>query len=253
MSTSTLATLPLSFPDPAGVVFVHGGPGWPAELLRAMRSTATGVVLVHPTPVDFADLLSATTSTIVVVDSPWASNPATELAAPAFGAAAASGRRLECRVVMEPERDFSTALLDQLVLVRAVLGAVTKVQVKHVSERALYAEGLTETSVAIDFRIVCTAARPASATLRLLTNDGSVELQIPSGDTAQPARLISVGPDGALLAPTQYETGLRSSLRRLRELQAAGSPDGSADLRRLRADVLTTTAALGEHERSTFR
>jgi len=250
---STLATLPLSFPDPAAVVFIDGDPGWPAELLRAMQAAPTGIVLVHPTPVDFADLLTVTPSAIVVVDSPWGSNPATDLAAPTFRAAAASGTRVECRAIMEPGRDFSTALLHQLVLVRAVLGPVAKVRVKHVSDRALHAEGLTDTSVAVDFSVVCTTARPASATLRLLTNDGSVELQLPSGDTAQPGRLITVGPDGALLAPTQYETGLRSSLRRLRALHAAGSADGLADLRRLRADVLTTTAALGDHERSTFQ
>jgi len=243
---STLATLPLSFPAPAGVVFVDGDPGWPAELRRVMP-TAAGIVLVHPTPVDFAELLTADPSTIVVVDSPWASNPVTTLAAQAFHAAAANGSRLECRVVMAPGSDFATALLDQLVVIRAVLGPVTQVRVLHLSDHALHAEGLADTSVVVDFSVVCTAALPASATLRLLTADGSVELLIPSGDTAQPARLTTVGPEGAVLAPTQYETGHRASLRRLRELHAAGSADGLADLRRLHADVVTTTAALGDH------
>lgn len=247
---STLATLPLSFPDPAEVVFVDGEPGWPAKLLR---SDAIGIVVVHPTPDDLAELLTTAPTKIVVVASRWASNPAITLAAQAFRAAATDRSRVECRVIARPGRDFSTALLEQVELVRAALGPVTKLQVKHVSDRALYAEGLTDTSVAIDFSIVCTTATPASAALRLLTDDGSVELQIPSDNTAQPARLITVGPDGALLAPTQYETGLRSSLRRLRELHAAGSADGLADLRCLRADVATTTAALGDHERSTFQ
>jgi len=250
---STLATLPLSFPDPAAVVFVHGEPGWPAELLRAMQAAPMGIVLVHPTPVDVAELRTADPSTIVIVDSRWASNPATALAGEAFRAAASAQSRVECRVIMAPESDLSTALLDQVALIRAVLGPVTKLQVQLVSDRTLHAEGLTDTSVPIDFTIVCTTARPPSATLRLLTNDGSVELHIPSDDTAQPARLITVGADGALLAPTEYETGLRSSLRRLRALHAAGSADGLADLRCLRADVLTTTAALGDHERSTLQ
>ncbi|TCO42539.1 hypothetical protein EV646_113161 [Kribbella antiqua] len=243
---TTLATLPMSFPDPADVVFVDGDPSWPAELERAIRSGATGIVLVHPTPVDF-DLLTA--DTIVVVDSPWASNPVNGLAAQAFRAAATNGARVECRVITPPGSDFATALLDQLALIRAVLGPVMKVQVRHLSDRALHAEGLTNLSVAVDFSIVCTTALPASASLRLLTSDGSVELTIPSGDTALPARLITVGPDGAVLAPTQYENGHRSSLRRLRELQATGSADGSAELRRLQADVVTTTAALGDHLR----
>jgi hypothetical protein len=250
---TTLATLPVSFPDPTEVVFVDGDPGWPAEVERALRSGPTGIVLVHPTPAAPAELLTADPSTMVVVDSPWASNPVTPLAAQAFRAAATDRSRVECRVTTKPEPDFPTALLDQMVLIRAVLGPVTKLQVQHISDRALHAEGLTDTSVAVDFSIVCTTAKPASATLRLLTSDGSVELLIPSGDTAQPARLITVGPDGAVLAPTQYETGHRFSLRRLRELHAAGSADGSADLRRLQADVVTTTGALGDYERSTFR
>jgi hypothetical protein len=252
---TTLAALPMSFPDPTEVIFVDGDPSWPAELSRAMRSGAAGIVLVHPTPVDFADLLATDASTIVVVDSPWASNPVTGLAAQAFRAAAGNGSRLECRVVMEPGCDFATALLDQLVLIRAVLEPVMKVRVQHLSDHALYADGLTHLSVAVDFTIVCTTAVPASASLRLLTPDGSVELTIPSGDTAQPARLITVGPEGAVLAPTQYESGHRASLRRLRELQATGSADGLADLRRLHADVVTTTAVIGDHlrERNTVR
>ncbi|TDO51597.1 hypothetical protein EV643_103336 [Kribbella sp. VKM Ac-2527] len=244
---TTLATLPLSLPDPTGVVFVDGDPGWPAELARALRAGAAGIALVHPAPVDFADLLDEKSATIVVVDSRWASNPVTDLAEPAFRAAAVKGSRLECRVVMDPGCDFATALLDQLVLIRALLAPVTKVQVQHLSDRALHAEGLTDLPLAVDFSIVSTAALPASASLRLLTSDGKVELTIPSGDTAQPARLITVGPDGAVLAPTQYETGHRASLRRVCELQATRSADGMADLRRLHADVVTTTAAIGDH------
>jgi hypothetical protein len=244
---TTLATLPLSFPDPAGVVFVDGDPSWPAELGRAMQSGANGIVLVHPTPVDFAELLTAEPSAIVVVDSPWASNPMTAVAAQAFRAAAVNGSRVECRVIMRPGSDFATALLDQLTLIRALLGPVPKVQVRHLSGSACHTEGLTDTSVAVDFSIVCTSAVPASAMVRLLTADGSVELLIPSGDSAQPARLTTIGPDGAVLAPTHYETGHRASLRRLHELQAARSADGLADLRRLHADVVTTTAALGDH------
>jgi hypothetical protein len=245
---TTLATLPLSLPDPTGVVVVDGDPDWPAELLRAMRSGAAGIVLVHPAPVDFADLLSTAPSTIVVVDSRWASNPVTGLAAEVFRGAAGNGSRVECRVTLEPGSDFATALLDQLVLIRALLGPVTGVQVRHLSDRTLHAEGSTDAAV-VDFSVVCTNALPASATVRLLTSDGSVELLIPSGDTAQPARLTTVGPEGAVLAPTHYETGHRAGLRRLRELHAAESADGMADLRRLHADVVTTTAALGDHLR----
>jgi hypothetical protein len=241
----TLPTLPLSFPDPTGVVFVDGDPGWPVELRRAMQSGPAGIVLVHPVPTDFADLLTADASAAVVIDSQWASNPAVSLAAPAFRRAAANGGRVGCRVTLEPGSDFAIALLDQVVLIRALLRPVTDLRVRHLSDRTLHAEGRTDAAV-VDFSIVCTSALPPSAIVRLLTTDGSVVLQLPSGDTAQPARLTTVGPDGAVLAPTHYETGHRASLRRLREMHAA---EGMADLRRLHADVMTTTAALGDHLR----
>jgi hypothetical protein len=240
---AALATLPLSFPDPTGVIIVDGGGDWPAEVARAMRSGAAGVLVVQPKPADFADLLELDPSTAVIVDSTWASNPVIGAAAQAFQAAAADGSRLECRVILAPGSDFPTALLDQLILVRALLSPVSKVRVQYRSDHGFFAEGITDTSMTVDLSVVCTAAVPASATVRLLTSDGSVELLIPTGDTAEPARLTTVGPDGAVQAPTQYETGHRASLRRLRELVASGSADGLADLRQLHTDVLVTRGA----------
>jgi hypothetical protein len=134
-------------------------------------------------------------------------------------------------------------LLDQLTLVRALLSPVSEVRVRYRSNHGFHAEGTTDSSMTVDLSVICTAAVPASATVRLLTSGGSVELHLPTGDTAQPARLITVGPDGAVLAPTQYETGHRASLRRLRELLANGPADGLADLRHLHTDVLVTRGA----------
>lgn len=239
---SALATLPLSFKDPARVAIVDGDLSWPTEVLRAVESGATGVVVVHPQPAEFAELL--TTSAAVVIDSRWASNPAIGTAAQAFRAGAGGGSRLECRVILESGHDLAGALLDQVSLIRALLSPPTQLRIHHRSDRAMYAEGTTETAVTIDFSAVCTTAVPASATVRLLTTDGSVELLIPSGDTAQPARLTVVGPDGAVLAPTHYENGHRASLRRLRDTAVADRP---ADLQHLHADVLVVTAALRDH------
>lgn len=235
---SALATLPLSFHDPGEVAVVNGTSGWPAEVLSALESGAHGVVLVHPQPAEFADLLAADRST-VVVDSPWASNPAISSAAQAL--VAADGSRLECRVTAVPGSDFATALLHQLMLIRALLSPVSQVRIHYRSGHTLYAEGSTETGVTVDFSLICTNAVPPSAAVRLLTSDGSVELLIPDGATAQPAQLTTVGPDGAVLAPTYYETGHRAALRRLRDTAPA---DRLTDLRHLHDDVLVTTAAL---------
>ncbi|NUS00054.1 MAG: hypothetical protein HOV67_32945 [Kribbellaceae bacterium] len=232
-----LATLPLSFPEPEDVVFVSGEPGWPAGLATALKSGA--VVLVDPVPAEVDELPAVAGS--VVVDTPWASNPAIENAADAFREAATEGSRVECRVIAPPGSDFTKVLLHQVILIRAVLDPVTRLRILHLSEHSLHAEGTTETSVAIDFSIVCTRALPASASLRLITSDGSVDLSIPSSDTAQPARLTTVGPSGAVQAPTQYETAHRATLRRLRELQATGPADGLTELRHLQADIDVTT------------
>ncbi|MEV4263946.1 hypothetical protein [Kribbella sp. NPDC049584] len=237
---SALATLPLSIKNPGDVVIVDGANDWPTEAKNAIDAGVTGVVIVQPRAAEF--VLPQATSTIVVVDSAWASNPVTST--DAFRTATTNGSRLECRVIVAPGADFATALLAELALIRVLLAPVQKLHLHHRSADAVYAEGSTDAGVTIDVSIICTSAVPPSATVRLLTSDGSVELLIPSGDTAQPARLITVGPDGAVQAPTQYEAGHRASLRRLRD---AVPGDELADLRHLHDDVLVVTAALRDY------
>ena len=236
---TALATLPLSFADPAKVRIVDGADDWPPAVRHALDSGAAAVVLVHPRPAEFADLLTAR----VIVDSPWASNPVIDRAAPVFRVA--DGNHVECRVIAQPGSDLSSALLHQLTLVRALLGPIRQATVQHLSDHALYAEGSTDDGRRVDFSVICTSAVPTTATVRLLTADGSVELTIPSGDTAQPARLITVGPDGAVLAPTSYETGHRATLRRLHDTAPA---DRLTDLKQLYDDVQVASAALAVAE-----
>ncbi|MFF0267145.1 hypothetical protein [Kribbella sp. NPDC004536] len=232
---AALATLPTTFLDPGSVTFVDGDANWPAELERVLRSRPRGILLVHPAPVDFkiVDNLPP-----VVVDSPWAKNPAIN------NAFKRSTSRIECRVLAHPDADLATELLHQVMLIRAAVAPMTTLDVQHVSDHALYATGRTEAEVTVDLSIVRTSGLPASATLRQLTPDGSVELVLPSSETARPARLTTVGPDGAVLEPTQYESAHRASLR---ELHATGPAEALAELRRLQADVALTTAALGDH------
>lgn len=239
MSTAALATLPLSFPVPAEVTIVDGSGEWPAEVRRALKVGASAIVLVHPRPAEFVDLLTAP----VLVDSPWASNPVVESAAPLLHVA--DGNRIECRVIAGPDADLTSSLLDELTLIRALRGPVQQLTVRHRSDHGLYAEGSTDDGVRVDFGVVRTAVVPTSATVRLLTADGSIELQIPSGDTAQPARLTVVGPDGAVLAPTIYETGHRATLRRLHDTAPA---DRLTDLNHLYDDVQVALAALAVAE-----
>ncbi|MGZ0152885.1 hypothetical protein ACXJJ3_37910 [Kribbella sp. WER1] len=236
---ATLATLPVSIPRPADVSLVDGASDWPAEVRRALRSGSTAVVVVHPRIAEFADLLSAP----VLVDSPWASNPVIDSAAQAFRVA--EGNRMECRVLTPPGSDLTTALLHELALVRALRNPVRRLTVLHLSGHVLYAQGSTDDGVHVGLSVVRTAAVPASANVQMPTPDGSVELWIPAGDTARPARLTVVSPDGAVLTPTVYETGHRATLRRLHDTAPA---DRLTDLNHLYDDVQVASAALAATE-----
>ncbi|WP_427885519.1 hypothetical protein ACQHIV_24660 [Kribbella sp. GL6] len=225
---AAVATLPVSLPDGADVTIVDGSGDWPAAVRRALDGGDGAIVVVEPRIAEFGDLLNAP----VFVDSPWASNPVVDRAA----LKVADGNRIECRVIAAPGCDLGDALLHQLTLIRALRSPMRALTIRYRSDNALYAEGTTD-DVGVDFSVVCTTAVPTSATVRLLTSDGSVELQIPSGETAQPARLTSVGPDSAVLAPTIYETGHRATLRRLHDT-------APADLSHLYDDVQLVLAAV---------
>lgn len=237
-----LTSLPLSYAaapaETVGGVVVVDGPGdWPQAASQALRAGAAGVIVVEPEARPLAELRrTAADHGLVVVDSPWAANPVLEAAAAAFRATATAGPRLECRITVGVGGALPRTLLGQLGLVRALLGPVTQLRVQHRSEHGYVGEARSG-GTAVDLSVVCTDAVPAQARARLLTGDGSVDLTIPSGETAQPARLTVTGPQGAVLAPTRYESGHRATWRRMHALLASG---GSApDLADLEADIRT--------------
>ena len=101
--------------------------------------------------------------------------------------------------------------------------------------------------VAVDLSVVCTNATPEHATVRLLTSDGSIEVEIPNGETAQPAHLTITSPSGAQIAPTLYESGHRATWRRLHRLITGGEP--ANDLDGLETDI-ATAAPHQQHDRN---
>ena len=176
----------------------------------------------------------------MVIDSTWASNPVVEAAAQAIQAAVGPRSRLECRVLVGVGADLDRALLDQLALVRALVGAVDELTILHRSPSG-YVGQARANGTPVDLSVICSDAVPEHADIRLLTADGSVEVQVPNGDTAEPARLTVTDAAGAQLAPTQYESGHRATWRRLHRLLTAGPPgsDRATDLDRLEADLST--------------
>lgn len=239
---AVLASLPLSYApgrsDGHALTIVTGSIGWPATVAEAFDAGAMAVIVVWPQPADLGALRGR--RGIVVLDSRWAPNPVMRSAAPAFAAALPEAGRIECQAYLPVGAALEPALLDQLTLVRALIGAVTDVRILTRSSHGFAAEGLAA-GHPVDFELVCTGAVPESARVRLLTQDGSVDLVVPHSGIAQPARLMITSPDGALQSPTLYESGHRASWRRVPDLLA--NPSAARDLEDFASDQETTRTA----------
>ena len=239
---AVLASLPLSYAPAADgtrsdVAVVEGTGHWPAAVVEALQRGAAGIIVVQPGPAGVDELRALDAGHgLVIVDSPWASNPVVNAASQELRAALGPRSRLECRIVVGVGTDLDRSLLDQLSLVRVLVGPASDLAILYRSEHGYVGEARAG-GIAVDLSVVCTNAVQKHARVRLLTGDGSVDLDIPSGETARPARLTVTGPHGAVLAPTLYESGHRSTWRRLHRLISNGEP--ADDLDGLEADIAT--------------
>ncbi len=241
-AATVLASLPLSYAPGEGaegsVAIVSGSADWPTTAIGALDAGAVAVIVVQPEPADVETLRDR--AALVALDTRWATNPVVAAASTAFTTALPHGSHIECQVNLPVGSPIETAMLDQLALLRVLVGPVTDLRVLTRSSKGYAAEGRAA-GHPVDFSLVCTDADLESASVRLLTADGSVELTIPSGLTAQPARLTVTGPDGAHLTPTLYESGHRATWRRVRHLLSAQS--GANDLDDFASDQETTQTA----------
>ena len=247
-SDAVLASLPLSYTPAAdsgaGAVAVVDGSGrWSAAAVQALQDGAAGVIVVQPGPEDLGELRAAADHHgVVVIDSTWASNPVLAAARQALQASIGQHSRLECRIAVRVGTNLDRALLDQLTLLRALVGPVTDLEILHWSEHGYVGEARAD-GLAVDLSVVCTNATPEAAKVRLLTSVGSIEVEIPNGETARPAHLTVTSPSGAKIAPTLYESGHRATWRRLHRLITSSEP--ADDLDGLEADI--ATAAQHQH------
>jgi hypothetical protein len=253
-TAGALASLPISYQHGGksaaeDVTVVGGCSGWPGAVAGAVRAGARAVIVIAPEPADLSPLRSPDcTGSLIVIDSRWASNPAVASAGAAFRSAVTAGTRFECRVLVGTARSLPAVLLDQLSLVRALLAPATELRILHRSEHGFVGEALAA-GISVDLSATRTEAVPEQASARLLTAEGAVHLLIPDGGTARPALLTVTGPDGAVLAPTIYESGHRAALRRLHRLLVT---DGrSTDIDDLEADI--TTASIYTEDQNPYR
>ncbi|WP_375426272.1 hypothetical protein [uncultured Friedmanniella sp.] len=246
---TVLASLPLSYAHgqgaPGGAAVVSGSTGWPTAVARALDLGAVAAIVVHPEPADVDRLRSR--GALTALDTRWAANPVIESAAAAFVEALPRASRVESQVHRPVGSSPEAALLEQLTLVRALLGPVSDARLLTCSSHGYAAVGLVADHP-VDLSLVCTDAVPESAWVRLLTDDGSVELMIPSGVTAQPATLAVTNPEGTRLSPTRYESGHRATWRRLRALLSSQPTAATPNL----ATDLDDFASDGEAARTAF-
>ena len=135
------------------------------------------MIVVEPQPAD-AEGLRARSGKLIALDRRWSANPVVESAARTVAACLPKSGRIECRVLVPVGSPLEAALLDQLSLIRALVGEATAVRVLTHSNHG-YAAEAAAAGHAVDLSVVCTDAVPESATVRLLTGNGSVDLTVP--------------------------------------------------------------------------
>ncbi len=223
---------------------VDGQRGWAAAALQAIEGGAKGLVIIDPTAEDVADLtsLAQRRGVPVVIDYPFAGNPAVPAVAPYFKDDDQHAL-LECTVTAELGADLVRKLVDQLALVGALALQVETAKVLDWTSRRYVISGLSADGRRARLTGICTDAQPPTATVRKLHADGSVELVVPSPKTARPAYASIVTPDGAKSLPTLFETAHRLAWRRLARLVHDGGQ--VSDLPRFAHDSSIVAALTG--------
>ena len=208
------ASLPLSLaPTAVGsapqLAAVAGTSGWEARAKAALDGGALAAVVSSP---------SAASRDVddprVVLDWPFAANPGVLAAAEAAVALQERGVLAEATLTVPPGTDLDAALLDALTAVVRVLGDVTPLRTLHRDQAGWHLAAELPNGAPASVALVVSGAEPAVLRLRLLTDEGGLTALVPSPDTAAPAEVRIVGPEGERLLPTLWETSRRASWRR---------------------------------------
>lgn len=213
-----VASLPISL-APAGTTTpqlsaVAGTPGWTGRAAEAVLAGALGAVVDAPEEAP-TDQMAGDVASRVVLAWEFASNPGVLAAA---GAAAPLRRHAflaEATLTVRSANEFKGALLDLLTTSSRVFGEFTSLVTLHKDATGWHLAGKLAGGAPLVLTLLVTTADPASLRLRLLTGDGGLAVVVPSSNTAAPAEVRIVGPDGERLLPTLWETSRRASWRRV--------------------------------------
>ena len=230
----TVASLPVSLhpaAEGADLVGVAGDAGWTESVDRVIRSGARGVLVVDPVAEDVAALRARVeeTGVPVVLDSPWAHNPAVLEAAGVLAERNDAETLLEVRVDLPVGADLDRVLLGQLALVRAVAGPVVELRFDRRSRTGYDAIGVLASGARLNLTAILSNGLPAGASVRVIRATDAVRLTVPDPGTAAPGRLVVSDAEGATLRTTKWESSHRVAWRRLHERVTTGSPWSELD------------------------
>lgn len=126
-------------------------------------------------------------------------------------------------MISAPNRSLWANLVDLAALVRALVGPLHGISLLHQDHNGCFAMGGAG-DLSVGMGVVRSTAVPPQASVRLLTNDGGVELSLPDPSTARPAEVMITDGEGLRLLPTVWESAHRAVWRRLQALLTSGEP-----------------------------
>jgi hypothetical protein len=243
-----LSSLPVSYAPtddlaPAQLITIDGGGAWPTAVDDALGVAGRAAIVVHPVPADLTLSAARTTAaaSVVVIDSIWAGNAAVPIAAQHIAAAAPNAQLVECRVISGPGRSLASSLTDAAALVRALLAPISEIRLLHHDDHGFVASALCA-GLAVSLSVTISTAVAPHAYVRVLTDDGGVEITLPHPATARPSEIVITDPDGSRTLPTIWESSHRSAWRRARALLDAGT--AAPDLVEFVEDQSTLSSAI---------
>lgn len=238
--STVIASLPISLarsaePVAEGVA-ISGAAGWTGRAIDAIDSGARGIVVVRPRfePTAELDRAARAKRVPVVIDSPWASNPAVAPARRQIDAITGEVSFVDLVATVSPEESLAPALDELRLLAFRLVGPTCGLRTIEEGGSSLLASAMRARSdVPVTFHILRAPVPEFAVRARVVAAGGDVDLRIPDAGTARPALLTTTNSEGSTLAPTEYESSHRHTWRRLLELIATGrAADDLAELAR---------------------
>lgn len=229
--STVIASLPISLArtavsEAAGVA-IAGTTGWTRRAIDAIDSGARGIVVVGPAfePTTELDRVARSKRAPVVIDSPWASNPAVTTARTRVDAIDGELSFVDIVATVQDTGSFGSALAELRLLAGKLLGRTHGLRtIEENRGSLLVAATRAGSDVPVTFHVLRAPVPEFAVRARVVAVEGDIDLRIPDADTARPALVTTTDSTGSALAPTEFESSHRHSWRRLLEHLATGRP-----------------------------